>query len=316
MFLDNWYKEELKKHMRFLVFKVEGLEKDYPPLVMYANPEKLSFKYAKNIASDTTFGGKVYEYWIDKLTAISASGISGNFFTERSGIAVADRHRSLSFKAIEDLYALYRDNAVLYSKDAVRAGVARVAPQQYHSVVKAGIIKMFHCDHVYHVHFDNFNLRESSTRGVFSFDFSLSVYRQQSQVDFSMKNTLKKEDTMNNKALPNPDTIPSISEGEVDNTIKQLEQDIKNLDTSVDSSRISALESLLEGAEGQRAQDISKEIDFLNNNIRAKNLSSIKKQIQKGLMQRAFKDVDLASVNNELQVLYSDLANLKLQGLS
>lgn len=89
-----------------------------PPLRLLVNPQSFSIKGAK-IVSDGNWSrrGPIIEHWGNEQDVISASGKVAAFYTLQTGLTRTARQFSESWRNLQSLYLLYKNNGGIYLPD-------------------------------------------------------------------------------------------------------------------------------------------------------------------------------------------------------
>lgn len=134
-------------------------------LVLWANPDEMSFSYSKKIERIQTKGGFVEQHWGDDTQTMSISASSGGFMRLYSGMSNVTnpemggtRRETLAYDRYLDFLALFHNNGSVYDV------LGQVALQ--------GIIKITFDGGVYLGWFTTFNVTEDATK---PFMFQLSM---------------------------------------------------------------------------------------------------------------------------------------------
>ena len=134
-------------------------------LVLWANPEEMSFSYSKKIERIQTKGGFVEQHWGDDTQTMSISASSGGFMRLYSGVSNVTnpemggtRRETLAYDRYLDFLALFHNNGSVYDV------LGQVALQ--------GIIKITFDGGVYLGWFTSFSVTEDATK---AFMFQLSM---------------------------------------------------------------------------------------------------------------------------------------------
>jgi hypothetical protein len=134
-------------------------------LVLWANPQEMSFTYSKRVERIQTRGGFVEQHWGDDAQSMSLTVASGGFMRLWSGLSNitsteygGTRRETLAYDRYLDFLALFHNNGSVY--DA------------FGQVALQGIIKITFDGGVYLGWFTSFTVGEASSK---PFQFSLSA---------------------------------------------------------------------------------------------------------------------------------------------
>lgn len=134
-----------------------------PPLTLLVNPEDVRYTYAKRYSEEFT-GAVIPELWGDELDTFSASGRSGGFFTEKTGLTTVFRRGSFAFQNLFSLYLIYRNNG--WTLDAKLRG----------RINTVGAVSVLYDSALYVGSFSRFTISEDATTPFwlnYSFDFTV-----------------------------------------------------------------------------------------------------------------------------------------------
>lgn len=142
-----------------------------PPLRLLVNPQQFAVKGSK-IVSDGNWSrrGPVIEHWGDEQDVISASGKVAAFYTAQTGLTRVARQFSASWRNLQSLYLLYKNNGAIYLSDSFDpSGRDR-------RLTYVGSIYIYYDGILYIGSFVSFNLTENDTTPYtveYSFEFNV-----------------------------------------------------------------------------------------------------------------------------------------------
>lgn len=142
-----------------------------PPLRLLVNPEQFSVKCSK-LVSDGNWSrrGPILEFFGDEQDTISASGKVAGFYTLETGLTRAARQFSQSWRNLQSLYLLYKNNGGVYLPDPFdKTGVSK-------RLTYVGSVYIYYDGVLYIGSFSSFNLTENDSANFtaeYSFDFTV-----------------------------------------------------------------------------------------------------------------------------------------------
>jgi hypothetical protein len=149
---------------------IEGM-KNLPPLRLLVNPQQFGVKGSKIVSDGNwTRRGPVIEHWGDEQDTISASGKVAAFYTAEMGLSRTTRQFSASWRNLQSLYFLYKNNGGAYLKDPFDPS------GQTQRLTYVGSIYIYYDGILYVGSFSNFNLTEADTAPFsveYSFEFNV-----------------------------------------------------------------------------------------------------------------------------------------------
>jgi len=166
----------VKENTQAIVFRIDGLREEPPPLTMIINPANLNISYSSLVNETRTLGGFVQEFWGEQLTSLSASGQTALFINQSEGITNENLRDSESYNSFVRLLNFYKSNGKEYRDERTKETLASKANPN--RIVKFATMVMTYIGKEYHGYFESFNFKEDATKPFyFDYDFSFKVTR-------------------------------------------------------------------------------------------------------------------------------------------
>jgi len=166
----------VKKNEKTIVFRIDGLRNEPPPLTMIINPANLSLNYSALINETRTLGGFVQEFWGEQLTSLSASGQTALFINEGEGITNENLRDTESYNNFIRLLNIYKSNGKEYRDERTKETLASKANPN--RIVRFATVIMTYFGKEYHGYFENFTFKEDASKPFyFDYDFSFKITR-------------------------------------------------------------------------------------------------------------------------------------------
>lgn len=149
---------------------IDGMKR-LPPLRLLVNPKQFGVKGSKIVADGNwSRRGPIIEHWGDEQDVISASGKVAAFYTAETGLSRSTRQFSQSWRNLQSLYLLYKNNGGVYLRDPFdpSGGSQRLT--------YVGSIYIYYDGILYVGSFTSFNITESDATPFtveYSFEFNV-----------------------------------------------------------------------------------------------------------------------------------------------
>ena len=174
-------------------------EKNPEPLTLLINPNEVSFSSNKKIMPTFTRGGFVVEEWGEEREVLNFSGTIGAYYVIDptkgfTGLNRYNRSRSDSFRNLQGLFLLYRNNGAIHrvktttkkisdklirNNNFIKEKNIKVFPETRTRIKNLGDVFIYYDSTIYKGSFNEFNITEDAGKPYsLSYTFTFTVEKK------------------------------------------------------------------------------------------------------------------------------------------